>query len=216
MRQFGLDHSVAEHVADGVIHGLGVLFAACATTGLMVWAVLSLPAAHIAALSIYGAGLLACFSLSAAYNVTLHSRARAVLRRLDHATIYLMIAGTYTPLALIGIGGANGLWLTLIVWVIAAVGITLKLLYFERFARVEFALYLLQGWLSVLAFGPMMDRFSSAVLLLVALGGLTYTLGTIFHLRDHWPFNRAIWHAMVLAAAASHFAAVIAVSAPSS
>lgn len=215
MRQFGLDHTVAEHVADGIVHGLGVLFAACATTALIVWAALSLPAGQIAALAIYATGLVACFAFSAAYNMTLHKGIRAFLRRLDHAAIYIMIAGTYTPLALIGIGGGKGLALTLAVWIIAALGITLKLVYFERFPKFEFALYLVQGWLVVLAFGPMLDRLSASVLVLIAIGGLTYTAGTIFHLRDHWPFNRAIWHAMVLVAAATHYAAVIAVAVPS-
>ncbi len=213
MRQFGLEHSVAEHVADAIIHGLGVLFAACATTALIVWAALSLPGEQIVALSIYAAGLIACFSFSAAYNMTLHARARAFLRRLDHAAIYIMIAGTYTPMALIGIGGTKGTLLVLAVWVIAGIGITLKLAFFERFPRIEFGLYLIQGWLAIFAFGPMLDSLAPVSVLLLAIGGLTYTVGTIFHLRDHWPFNRAIWHGMVLAAAATHYAAVITVAA---
>lgn len=213
MRQFGLEHSVAEHVADGIIHGLGVLFAACATTALIVWAALRLPGDQIVALSVYAAGLVACFSFSAAYNMTLHAKTRAFLRRLDHAAIYIMIAGTYTPMALIGIGGTKGLILVLAVWCIAAIGITLKLAYFERFPRIEFGLYLVQGWLAILAFGPMLDSLTPAAVLLLAIGGLTYTAGTIFHLRENWPFNRAIWHGMVLAAAATHYAAVVAVAA---
>lgn len=213
MRQFGLDHSVAEHVADGIVHGLGVLFAACATTALIVWAAFRLPVDQIAALVIYATGLLACFSFSAAYNMTLHAGARAFLRRLDHAAIYIMIAGTYTPMALIGIGGGKGLALVLAVWIIAAVGITMKLAFFERFPRIEFSLYLIQGWLAILAFGPMLDSLTPAAVLLLAIGGLTYTAGTIFHLREQWPFNRAIWHAMVLAAAVIHYAAVITVAA---
>ena len=101
-----LPHSMTEHIADGVVHVIGVALAVAAVTGLLVWASLSVPGQHIWPLAVYAVGLLASFSFSAAYNLTLHARARAVLRRFDHAAIYLLIAGTYTPMALLGIGGS--------------------------------------------------------------------------------------------------------------
>ncbi|WP_424942832.1 PAQR family membrane homeostasis protein TrhA [Aliiroseovarius crassostreae] len=206
--EFGEEFTFHEYVADGVIHGLGVLAAFAGATALIVWAAHSGPMGHLPLVAIYAAGLLATFLLSAAYNMTLHREARAVLRRFDHAAIFFMIASTYTPLALIGIGGTNGVALVLAVWTIAGVGITLKLFYFGRFERFTFQLMLMQGWLAVLAIGPLIASFSLGILILLVGGGVLFTLGTLFHLRDHLPFNRAIWHGHVLVGAAMHYVAM--------
>ncbi|MCI2398729.1 hemolysin III family protein [Aliiroseovarius subalbicans] len=213
MQKYGLDHSFREHLADGIVHALGVAAALIGATALVVWAVMSVPLDHVPPLIIYAIGLIATFSFSAAYNMTLHEKTRAVLRRFDHAAIFIMIAGTYTPMALIGIGGTKGILLASSVWVIAAAGVGLKLFFFHRFYRTTFALYLIQGWLAVLAIGPMIQALPTAALVLIVIGGLTYTAGTLFHHRDNWPFNRAIWHAMVLTAAAIHYVAVFQVAA---
>ena len=201
----GLDHTIGEHIADGIVHALGVLAALSGAILLVVWAATSAPAGRIPPLIIYSIGLIATFSLSAAYNMTLHPRARAILRRFDHAAIFIMIAGTYTPLALIGIGGTKGVMLASAVWVIAVVGVFLKLFLFNKFYRLGFALYLLQGWLAVLAIGPMTSQMNTSALILIIVGGLTYTVGTVFHHRDNWPFNKAIWHGFVLAGCVCHF-----------
>lgn len=206
--EFGEEFTFHEYVADGVIHGLGVMAAFAGATALIVWAAHSGPMGHLPLVAIYAVGLLASFALSAAYNMTLHREARAVLRRFDHAAIFFLIASTYTPLALAGIGGTNGIALIFAAWTIAGIGITLKLFYFGRFERFTFQLMLMQGWLAVLAIGPLIASFSLGILILLVGGGILFTLGTVFHLRDHLPFNRAIWHSHVLIAAAMHYAAV--------
>lgn len=211
MEKHGLDHSFHEHVADGVVHVLGVAAALIGATALVIWAAYEAPLERIPPLIAYSIGLIATFSLSAAYNMTLHKRARAILRRFDHAAIFIMIAGTYTPLAVIAIGGWVGIAMASAAWVIAALGVFLKLFFFHRFYRATFALYLVQGWLAVLAIGPMRETMSPTAQALVVAGGLTYTIGTLFHHAEHWPFNRAIWHAMVLAAAATHYVAIFQV-----
>lgn len=212
MRQYGLDHTLAEHIADGVMHVLGLAAAIAGATALMVWAALSVPPERIWPLIPYAVGLVASFALSAAYNLTLHRKIRAVLRRFDHAAIYLLIAGTYTPMAIIGLGGGRGLALAIAAWSLAIFGVTLKLAFFHRWPRLGFALYLAQGWLGVIAAWPLMTTLPPAVLILLLVGGLTYTVGTIFHAKA-WPFSTAIWHGHVLAAAATHYAAVILVAA---
>ncbi len=179
---------------------------------------MSAPGGHIPPLIIYSIGLIATFAFSAAYNMCLHpGGARAVLRRFDHAAIFIMIAGTYTPpMALIGIGGGamGGVALASITWGgIAVIGVFLKLFFFHRFYRTTHALYLIQGWLAVLAIVPMVKALPVLATVLIVLGGVTYTLGTLFHHREDWPFNRAIWHGMVLAAASTHYAAVVTVAA---
>ncbi len=213
MKKYGLDHSYREHVADGVVHGLGVAAALTGAIALVVWAANATAIDRVPPLIIYAIGLIATFSFSAAYNMTLNKRTRAVLRRFDHAAIYIMIAGTYTPMALIGIGGAYGVSLASVAWAIAVLGVFLKLFFFHRFYRLTFALYLIQGWLAVTALGPMLARLDSIVLYLVLAGGVIYTAGTLFHHRDNWPYNRAIWHGFVLAAAGTHYAAVFSLAA---
>jgi hemolysin III len=213
MQRFGLNLTYGEYLADAIIHVLGVATVLIGATALIVWASITAPWTHLPPLSIYAAGLIACFSLSAAYNMTLHSDLRALLRRFDHAAIFLMIAGTYTPVALIGIGGTWGVALTIAAWSIAVIGIILKLGFFHSLPRLGFVLYLAQGWLALAAIAPMLRSLSPTALILVGLGGIIFTLGTLFHHRDDWPYNRAIWHALVLAAAALHYSAVIAVAA---
>lgn len=213
MTRITLPHSFPEHFADGVMHVLGVLAAVSGVTALMVWAAMAGLGPKIWPLVVYGGGLIVSFGFSAAYNLTLHARTRAVLRRLDHAAIYLMIAGTYTPMALIGLGGAAGIWLTAAIWALAALGMVMKLGFFHRFERAGFWLYLAMGWMGVLALWPLIQGLPAAALWLLALGGLIYTLGSVFYSLKRLPFQRAIWHGHVIAAAAIHYAAVVLVAA---
>ncbi|GGD32472.1 PAQR family membrane homeostasis protein TrhA [Sinisalibacter lacisalsi] len=211
MQHHGLDHSLAEHIADGVMHVLGLAAAIAGATALLVWAALAMPPDRLWPLVPYAVGLVATFALSAAYNLTLHRKIRAVLRRFDHAAIYLMIAGTYTPMAIIGLGGGRGLALAIAAWSLAVFGITLKLAFFHRWPRLGFVLYLAQGWIGVIAAWPLMQTLPPAALVLLLVGGLTYTLGTIFY-AARWRFSTAIWHGHVLAAAATHYAAVVLIA----
>ena len=211
MQRYGLDHTLTEHIADGVMHVLGLAAAIAGATALLVWAALEAPTERIWALVPYAVGLVASFALSAAYNLTLHRKIRAVLRRLDHAAIYLLIAGTYTPMALIGIGGGRGLALAIAAWSLALFGIVLKLAFFHRWRKLGFALYLGQGWLGVVAAWPMIQTLPLSALILIVIGGLTFTVGTIFY-SSNWRYSRAIWHGHVLAAAATHYAAVILIA----
>ncbi len=163
MRKYGLDHTFREHVADSAVHIVGVVAALVGATALVVWAVMTAPIGYIPPLIIYAIGLIATFSLSAAYNITVHKRARDILRRFEHAAIFIMIAGTYTPLALIGIGGATGIALASAVWSIAVLGVFLKLFFFHRFTRTGFVLYLIQGWLALVAVVPMVRALSVGI-----------------------------------------------------
>lgn len=209
MTRFELPHTPWEHFADGVVHVIGVAAAIAGASALLVWASLKVPAEWIWPLAFYVVGLVATFSLSAAYNLTVHGKARAVLRRFDHAAIYLMIAGTYTPIAILGLGGWGGWALAIATWTLAIIGIVMKLVFFHRWPRAGFLLYLGQGWLGVLAAWPLIESVHLSVLVLLLAGGITYTAGTIFYHFDRLPFSRAIWHTHVLAAAAIHYAAVL-------
>jgi len=201
-------YTAAERIADGSVHILGVAASLVAATALMI-AALKLPPASIVSLAIYGLGLIAVFACSAAYHLATEARLKAILRRFDHAAIYVKIAGTYTPFAMVKMGDAAGLALLAAVWTITAFGATAKLLWPGRLERTSYVLYLAQGWVIVAAFGPFASAVSGRVLVLLAAGGVIYTLGIIFHLWERLPYHNAIWHGFVVAASACHFAAIV-------
>ena len=206
-------YSRAEHIADAVIHVIGVVAALTAVPVLVTLAVtLRGDGPLVAAVSIYGVSLIAMFACSAGYNIAsirlAGGRALDWLRRLDHAAIFVKIAGTYTPLAVIA-GGTTGRWLLIGVWSGAALGSLAKLLAPWGWERLSLALYLALGWAFVLAAGPVSAAISQATLTLIVAGGLLYSFGVIFHVWAGLPFQNAIWHLFVLVASFVFYAAII-------
>lgn len=203
-------YTTAERVVDGIIHVSGILGG---VVGAAVILVLVLPRASAAeglSVAVYCAGLVAMLTFSGLYNLARPGAAKRVLRRLDHAAIYVMIAATYTPFAGVKIGGAWGWGLLAAVWAAAVVGVVLALLGERRGERVSLVLYLLMGWSILAALRPLLDSVTAAVAWLLLGGGAIYTLGVAFHLWRGLRFHNAIWHACVLLAAACHYAAVFA------
>ena len=196
----------AEVIADGIIHALGLGLGVAGVPSLLVQVSAQAPARITAAL-IYGAGLLTVLGLSATYNLWPISPTKWVLRRFDHAAIYLLIACTYTPF-LIHIADPAASRLLVGVWVAACAGMILKLIYPARFERLSILLYLGLGWSGVLLYERVMVSMSSVILWLLAVGGVLYSAGVLFHLWERLRFHNALWHAFVLAAAACHFCAV--------
>ena len=202
-------YSPRERLADALVHALGVGASLCAVTAMMVIAIPDAGALAIVSLVVYGLGLLATFSASASYNLVAQPARKALLRRLDHAAIFLMIAGTYTPFALVSMGGMAGLLLCLFVWLIAALGMVVKLLLPGRFERASIVLYLALGWSILAALEPLVSAVSVTTLVLLVTGGLVYSVGVAFHLWHRLPYQNVIWHGLVLAAAGCHYAAVL-------
>ena len=202
-------YSAGERRADAFIHVLGVSASIAGALTLMVMAAGALPSAgSVASLAIYSAGMMAVFGFSAAYHLVTWPPAKAVLRRFDHAAIYLAIAATYTPFAVV-MGGAAGYGLLALVWLVAAFGVVMKLRFPERLVRTSYVLYLAQGWAIVLALGPLAAAVSDRVLILLGIGGVLYTVGVVFHLWNGLRYHNAVWHGFVLAAAGCHYAAVM-------
>jgi hemolysin III len=203
-------YSRSEKLADGVIHllGIGASVLAMATLAILVVAY-CLPAPSAVSLGIYGAGLAAVFWCSAAYHLTREGKTKALLRRFDHAAIYVKIAATYTPFALVKLGAATGLCLLSVVWSITVLGAAVKLLLPGRLVVMGYVLYLSQGWAIVTVWEPFSAAVPARVMALLAIGGILYTGGVIFHLWERLRFHNAIWHGMVLAASACHFAAIV-------
>jgi len=202
-------YTKGELIADGAIHVIGVAASLIAAVTLTLLAVGVLPPQATASVLIYGLGLLAVFICSAAYHLARRPRLKALLRRFDHAAIYVKIAATYTPFAAVKMGGLAGLGLLGAVWVIAAIGVFTRLLLPGQFVRTAYVLYLAQGWACLAALKPMIEAVPATAMALLLVGGILYTAGVAFHLWERLPYHNAIWHAFVLAASACHFAAVL-------
>jgi hemolysin III len=205
-------YTMRERVADGCIHVIGVTASLVALTVLLVVGVETQATLWIVSLAIYGLALVAMFSCSAAYNLVVRPKLKEVMRRLDHAAIFLMIAGTYTPFILIKMNTPWGLGLLAVVWTMAAIGISIKLFAPRFLEGLLIALYLVQGWAVIAAWKPLMSAMPGRVLTLLVIGGVLYTVGVVFHLWERLPYQNAIWHGFVLSAASCHYAAVIVVA----
>jgi len=201
--------SRTEYWADGIVHITGVLLSVAASIGLALFALTQTSSILAIPLLAYCFGLITTFAFSAAYNMTIKPAPRALLRKFDRAAIFVMISGTYTPMGLLGIGGQWGIYLVAISWAIAIVGVIGTLFFYDKIKRPSLLLYLGQSWLVIIAIKPMYDTLSLFAFSMIIVGGLTYTLGVIFHHRDDWRFNRAIWHVFVLGAATSHYLAIL-------
>lgn len=194
-------YTVRERVADGVVHAAGIVFAVTATILLLIWA-RGEPAGIIASLWIYGVALSGSFVASACYHFTPWEHLRPTLRRIDHAAIYIKIAGTYTPLVvLIGSGFAYGV--LALVWALALIGALTKLFFWQPKAgsgRWGTALYVGLGWLSVALITSLVPLMPPVALGLIVAGGLIYSLGAVVFSIDGLRFQNAIWHGFVLTA----------------
>lgn len=197
-------------IADLTVHALGVPLGAIGAVALVVVTAIyhTDDSLALVAIPLYAAALVAMLSFSAAYNLTRHPRRRSWLRRVDHATIYLMIAGTYTPFMLIEVGGTRGTAFAVLVWLVALAGAALKLAYPHRLERLSIALYLLLGWSVLAVLDPLLSAVDTASLLLLLGGGLVYTAGVPIYLMNRFMYHRAVWHAFVLLAAVLHYAAI--------
>jgi hemolysin III len=188
--------------ADALVHGACIVAALTGSIMLLAHAGMSW------VLASYVFGLLVMLACSAAYNLTPPSQLKWILRRFDHSAIFLMIAGTYTPLLPFLPDAAQSWTLGLITWLGAAFGIAVKFLFPGRFDRVAILVYLALGWVVVTAAGAFMQVLPPQVLRLIVAGGILYTAGVIFYIWESLRFHNVIWHGFVAVAAACHFAAI--------
>jgi hemolysin III len=202
------NYNRAEIVADGVVHAVGAALAIAGATVLLAIAFRSAPGAEIASVVVYVVGLLSMLGLSMAYNLWPVSPRKWLLRRFDHSSIYLLIAGTYTPFIWQMQSGIMTI-LLVVVWLTAAAGIALKLFWPGRFDRLSIAFYLMLGWSGVLAYEPMAAALHPTTLWLIAIGGALYSIGVVFHVWQRLRFHTVIWHGFVVTAALVHYVAVL-------
>ena len=201
------DYTRAELIADAIVHALGVKAALVGVVALTLFAAERSGALEMTGLALYCFGLLSVLSISAVYNLYPASRTKWILRRFDHAAIYILIAGTYTPF-LTQVDAAQAVPLLVIVWGAAAIGVALKLLLPGRWDKGAILLYLGIGWSGVLGGRPLIEALSPTTLWLIAIGGAIYTAGIVFHLWESLRYHNAVWHAFVLVASGCFYFAV--------
>ncbi|RIK05409.1 MAG: hemolysin D [Acidobacteria bacterium] len=200
--------SLGEEIANAVTHSVGAVASIVALVILAIVASRKSPIALVA-FCVFGASMIALYTASAIYHALPKSKAKEVFFRLDHAAIYLLIAGTYTPFTLGVLRGGWGWTLFTLQWSLAAVGITFKSIYGNRWRGLSMAVYIMMGWMMIVAIWPMVQRVPASGLALILAGGLFYTGGTIFNAIQRLRFNHMLWHIFVLIGSGFCFFAVL-------
>jgi len=202
-------YTLAEEIAHTTTHGLGMLLSIAGLVIMVGFSSQNGDAWHVVSSSIYGSSLILLYGASALYHGIPHPNAKALLQRIDHAAIYLLIAGTYTPFLLVSLRDSMGWLLFGIIWTLALSGVVLEFINWKPFKKISLALYLGMGWIIIFAINPMLDQVETGGLVLLLLGGLFYSFGVIFYVWDKLTFNHAIWHVFVLAGSVSHFFSIL-------
>ncbi len=198
----------SEEFANAITHGIGLGLAIAALVVLVVYANLRGDIWHLAGFAVFGLTLITLYLASTIYHSFPDGKWKKTLRIIDHASIFLLIAGTYTPVTLTAMRGPWGWTIFGIVWAIALLGILLKIFFMNKLKYLSLILYIAMGWLIVIAIRPLIESVGTTSLIFLVAGGLFYTLGTIFYAWKNLPYNHAIWHMFVLGGSISHFFAV--------
>jgi len=202
-------YGAAEEIANSVTHGIGALLAAAGFAVLIVESLQHGSAVHLVSSLVFGFTLLALYVSSTLYHASRNPGARRILRRIDHAAIFLLIAGTYTPFALVTLRGPWGWSILGVEWGLAGIGLCCEDALRRRRASLSLGLYILMGWAAAAAIKPLLETLPRGGVLLLFAGGLAYTSGTIFYMTRRLPFGHALWHIAVLAGSLLHYFAVL-------
>lgn len=207
--RFGRNYDFHEILADGIVHGLGVVLALIGVTALIIQASVWGDGGMRVAAWIYGVSLIAALAISFCYNMLPPSRLKWIMRRLDHSAIFILIAGTYTPFLQAASSEPRVQTLLIAIWIMAGLGVLLKCALPGRHDRLAVLLYLLMGWSGVLAIEPISKHLPALSVTLIVTGGIIYSAGVVFHLWERLRFQNAIWHSFVVTAAMTHYIAVL-------
>ncbi len=200
------NYSMKEEFWNALTHGMGALLTVPATFLLVQKALETGSKTQLISYIIFGISMFCLFTASTLYHsVPTH---KSFFKKLDHSSIFLLIAGTYTPVALIAIGGKLGWTIFAIEWSLALIGIVLKQFFVYRFKKLSLLVYIGMGWLVIFAYEPVIQHFSREGFFILLAGGLLYTAGTYFYKNNKIPYNHAIWHLFVLGGSAAMFAAI--------
>lgn len=201
-------YSPREELANAATHGIGILLSISAILLLIIESAQKGTVYHIVSCSIFGGSLLLLYTMSTLYHLVRRAKIKKVFRTLDHSSIFLLIAGTYTPFTLVTLNGGWGWSLFGVVWGFAVIGIFTELFIGDRFQKLSLSIYICMGWLIIIAIFPLVQNIPSGGLLLLVSGGLCYTFGTVFYVWKSLFCGHAIWHLFVLGGSSLHFLAV--------
>ena len=199
-----------EEIANALTHGLGATAALAGGAVLITLAALFGDAWQLTGAIVFGACLLLLYLASTLYHAIQHPVAKARLKVVDHCAIYLLIAGTYTPFTLIGLRGGVGWWLFAAIWTLALAGVVFKLLFTGRFKLLSTLIYVVMGWLVLIAIVPVFRSLDAWTFGWLLAGGVCYTLGTFFYHRRSMRYSHAVWHMFVIAGSVCHYVSVMA------
>lgn len=198
-----------EEIMNAVTHGIGAGLSIAGLVVLVVFASMQSDAWKIVASAIYGASMIVLYTASTLYHSFSKTKAASKLNMFDHISIYYLIAGSYTPFMLVNLRGGWGWSIFGVVWACAIAGTVLKIIYGNKLRKVSTIIYLAMGWIIIIAIYPFVKNVETGGIILVVLGGLSYTIGVIFYKWKSLPFNHAIWHLFVLAGTVLQFFAVL-------
>ncbi|OQY42845.1 MAG: hemolysin III [Anaerolineaceae bacterium 4572_78] len=198
-------YTVGEEIANSITHGIGAILSLAGLTMLVLLASLFGTVWHIVGFSIYGTTLFLMYLISTLYHSFSQPRVKRVFRIMDHASIYLLIAGTYTPLFLIPMRSFFAWIILAIVWALAISGIIFKIYFVGRFEVVSVIFYILMGWLGAITPASLLDRMPEGSLGWILAGGIVYTVGVLFYSLHKIPYNHAIWHIFVIGGSFCHY-----------
>ncbi|WP_244279830.1 PAQR family membrane homeostasis protein TrhA [Leptospira brenneri] len=205
------EYSIGHEVANAVTHGIGGGLSIAGLSLLLTMSVLYGNVWHIVSSAIYGATLIILYLASTLYHGIYHTATKRIFKVIDHASIYLLIAGTYTPFTLVSLREHSewGWTLFLVIWVLAFIGVLLLLLFPGKYSGARVVVYILMGWLAIFVVKDIRTAIGMSGISWLVAGGLSYTVGVIFYLWDSLPFNHAIWHLFVLSGSLCHFFAIL-------
>ena len=196
---------LGEEIAHAISHGIGALLAIAGTVMLLVRATTQGTAIAVVSAALYGSSMILLYTISCIYHALTPPKGKSVFRVLDHCSIFLLILGTYIPIALVGIGGWFGWVIFGVLTACAILGVTLNAIDLHRFHKLSLVLYLAMGWLAVFTIKPILNAVSTSGVILLLLGGVFYTLGVIFYKKKELKYMHFIWHLFVLAGSTFHF-----------
>jgi len=200
--------TIGEEIANSVTHGVAAALSIAALVILVVFAALRGNAWHVVSCTVFGISLILLYLASTLYHALPRGKAKQVFRILDHASIYLLIAGTYTPFTLVTLRGAWGWSIFGVVWALAAAGVVFQSLFIGRLPALSTTVYVLMGWVVVIAFRPLLHALPWGGVLWLLAGGLCYTLGVYFFV-SKWKYTHMVWHLFVIAGSVCHFFTVL-------
>ena len=200
-------HSSSEEIANSITHGLGLLLSVVGLFALLYYNNPENDVWRYVGFSIYGTSLILLYLSSTLYHSSTNNNLKIIFKRFDHSAIFLLIAGTYTPIVLIAMRDTWVIYLFILVWIMTVFGITGEFLFTEKFKSIEFIMYIAIGWMAIIAIKPLL-RLPVEIFIWIMIGGITYSIGAIFYRWEKLPFNHTIWHLFVLGGSLSHFIAM--------